>query len=134
MLLSRGSQFVLVLVALCASGSLAAWSQVPGQDIPQKGAKLLSTRGKQTFASTCANCHGLDGRGGERAPSIADSAKVQKLSDSQIVRIVENGIPGTAMPAFRSLSNADVKNLVTYLRTLQGAKQTVKLPGDANRG
>jgi cytochrome c oxidase cbb3-type subunit 3 len=125
---------VLVLAALWAASCFAAWPQAPQQDFRQKSAKPVSTRGKQTFASTCAHCHGLDGRGGERAPNIAENPKVQRLSDAQIAHIIENGIPGTAMPAFHTLEAADVKAVVTYLRTLQGARQTLKLPGDPVRG
>jgi cytochrome c oxidase cbb3-type subunit 3 len=128
------SVLVLVLAALWAAHGLAAWSQAPQQDPRQKAAKPVSSPGKQTFTSTCANCHGLDGRGGERAPSIAENPKVQRLSDAQIAHIIENGIPGTAMPAFHALETSDVKAVVTYLRTLQGTKQTAKLPGDPVRG
>jgi cytochrome c oxidase cbb3-type subunit 3 len=135
MLPSSRSHFVLapVLAALWAINGLAAWEQSPQQS-QQKDAKPVSTRGKQTFASTCANCHGLDGRGGERAPNIADSQKVQQLSDAQISHIIQNGIPGTGMPAFHSLARPDVQTVVTYLRSLQGTKVTLNLPGDPNRG
>jgi putative heme-binding domain-containing protein len=125
---------VLVLAALWAANGFAAWSQAQQKNLPQKNVKPISTRGKQTFTSTCANCHGLDGRGAERAPNIAENPKVQKLSDAQIAHIIENGIPGTGMPAFHTLDASDVKAVVTYLRTLQGARQTVKLPGDPVRG
>jgi cytochrome c oxidase cbb3-type subunit 3 len=136
MLPSSRSQFglALVLAALWAACGGTAFSQTPKQPPPQKNVNLLSTRGKQTFTSTCANCHGLDGRGGERAPNIAENPKVQRLSDSQIEHIIENGIPGTAMPAFHSLGTTDLKAVVTYLRTLQGTRQTVKVPGDPDRG
>ncbi|MGA8500188.1 MAG: c-type cytochrome [Candidatus Sulfotelmatobacter sp.] len=125
---------MLALVALWAACVGAALSQTPKQPPPQKDARPASTRGKQTFASTCANCHGLDGRGGERAPNIAESPRVQRLSDSEIAHIIENGVPGTGMPAFHSLETADVKAVVIYLRTLQGTKPTAKLPGDPVRG
>jgi cytochrome c oxidase cbb3-type subunit III len=128
------SQSVLVLAALWAASCLAARPQTPGQNPKQKSVRQPSTRGRQTFASTCANCHGLDGRGGECAPNIAENPKVQRLSDAQIAHIIVNGIPGTAMPAFHSLETSDVKAVVIYLRTLQGTKQTVKLPGDPVRG
>jgi cytochrome c oxidase cbb3-type subunit III len=129
---SHRSKSVLSLAALWAASCFAAWSQSPSPS--PKTVRPISTQGKQTFASTCANCHGLDGRGGERAPNIAENPKVQRLSDSQIEHIVENGVPGTGMPAFHSLETADVKAVVTYLRTLQGTKQTAKLPGDPVRG
>lgn len=125
---------MLVLAALWAASCFAAWPQTPQQSSPQTNIRPVSTRGKQTFASTCAHCHGLDGRGGERAPNIAENPKVQRLPDVQIAHIIENGIPGTAMPAFHSLEASTVKAVVTYLRTLQGTRQTLKLPGDPVRG
>jgi cytochrome c oxidase cbb3-type subunit 3 len=121
---------VPVLAVLWAVNGLAVWSQGP----QQKNVKLVSTRGKQVFASTCAGCHGLDGRGGERAPNIADNPKVQRLSDAQTSHIIENGVPGTGMPAFRSLASPDVQSVVTFLRSLQGTKRTLLLPGDPDRG
>jgi putative heme-binding domain-containing protein len=134
MLPSARPQFALLLVALWAANGLAAWSQTPRQNLPQKNVKLISTQGKQTFASTCANCHGLDGRGGERAPNIADRANVRRLSGAQISHIIENGVPGTGMPAFHSLEPSDVQAIVAHLRTLQGRKRTLKLPGDPDHG
>ena len=124
----------LVVAALWAANGVAAWSQTPQQNLQQKNEKPVSMRGKRTFASTCAHCHGLDGRGGERAPNIAENPKVQQLSDLQISHIIENGVPGTGMPAFHSLEASDVKAVVAYLRSLQGAKRTLKLPGDPVRG
>ena len=131
---SLRSQFVLMLAALGAADSLAAWPQTPRQNLPQKNAKLASTPGKQTFASTCAGCHGLDGRGGERAPNIAERAHVQRLSDAQISHIIENGVPGTGMPAFHSLETSDIEAIIAYLRILQGKTKTLDLPGDPDRG
>jgi len=131
---SRKSHTVLVMAALWAASCFVASPQTPQQSPSRKNTRPASTRGKQTFASTCANCHGLDGRGGERAPNIAENQKVQRLSDAQIEHIIVNGLPGTAMPAFHSLESSDVKAVVIYLRTLQGTKQTVKLPGDPVRG
>src|ERR1700684_2245954 len=123
-----------VLVALWASNGVVAGSQTRPQSPRRQNFNAVSTRGEQTFASTCAGCHGLDGRGGERAPNIAENSKVQRLSDPEISRIIENGIPGAGMPAFRSLGDSQIKAVITYLRTLQGANNLAKSPGDANRG
>jgi cytochrome c oxidase cbb3-type subunit 3 len=128
------SVLVLVLAALSAASGIAAWPLTPQEGLRQKSANPVSTRGKQTFASSCASCHGLDGRGGERAPNIAENPKTQRLSNAQIFHIVENGIPGTGMPAFHSLESSKIQAVVTYLRTLQGAKNTISLPGNPERG
>ena len=101
------------------------------QQTPQHAA---SVAGKQTFASSCAGCHGLDGRGGERAPNIVENSRVQRLSDAEIGGIIKNGVPQAGMPAFGSMGDSQIKAVITYLRTLQGANHSAKLPGDADRG
>jgi cytochrome c oxidase cbb3-type subunit 3 len=103
---------------------------------PQKlsaASHLASDNGDKIFATSCAGCHGLDGRGSERAPSIA-VGRVQRLSDVQLFGIIEHGITGTGMPSFHSLADSDIKAVVAYLRILQGAKKTISLPGDPNPG
>ena len=125
---------LLPVVALLAVNSRAAKAQATQPDSRQRYIRPASIRGKKIFSSSCAGCHGLDGKGSERAPSIADRSNVPGLSDSQIFRIIENGIPGTGMPAFHSLENSQIKAVVVYLRTLQGTATAVKLPGDPERG
>lgn len=121
------------MAAILAVCNIVGWAQTQTQGTRRKDIKP-SVSGKQTFASTCANCHGLDGRGGERAPNIAERPRVQQLSDAQLFKIIENGIPGTGMPAFHSLDGSRIKAVVTHLRTLQGTGKPVKLPGDPERG
>lgn len=127
---STGALAPVLAVLLLGSSLLANAQAAPQLQAIKSGA----IQGKQIFASTCAGCHGLDGRGSERAPNIADGSSVQRLSDPQIARIIENGVPGTGMPAFHALDSSQVKAVVAYLRTLQGTKTIVKLPGDLERG
>lgn len=93
-----------------------------------------STEGRLSFASRCAGCHGLDGRGGERAPDIATRTDVQRLSDAALSRIIEEGIAGTGMPAFRQLGKSRIDAIVSHLRTLQGSASTAPLPGNPAAG
>jgi putative heme-binding domain-containing protein len=93
-----------------------------------------SADGQQIFASACAGCHGLDGRGGERAPNIAQATATQRLSDENLIRIVSEGVAGTGMPAFHSLGASGISEVVKYLRVLQGRGQPSVLPGDATGG
>jgi cytochrome c oxidase cbb3-type subunit 3 len=92
-----------------------------------------NANGQQIFESRCAGCHGLDGRGGERAPDIATSEKTLRRSDDELSRIIAGGVPGTGMPAFASLGSS-LKNVVAYLRQLQGKDDSGKFPGDVKRG
>ena len=93
-----------------------------------------SAAGKQSFTSTCAGCHGLDGRGSERAPSITTAPRIRKFTDQQLSNVISNGVPGTGMPAFHSLTHDQVRSLVSYVRFLQGKTENHALPGSPERG
>ena len=96
--------------------------------------KATLEAGRTLYNSSCAACHGLDGSGSDKAVDISGSAKVRHLSDAQLSGIISNGVPGTGMPAFHSLSERQTSALVAYLRLLQGKSETRTLPGDARRG
>jgi cytochrome c oxidase cbb3-type subunit III len=134
MLWKRRSLRVLAsaLAALWIVIGVAA-SQTTANNSQPKNSNL-STRGKQIFSSACAQCHGLDGKGSERAPNIADRPNIQRLSDTQISHIIENGVPGTGMPAFHSLQTSQIRAVVGYLRTLQGKNRAAALPGSPEQG
>jgi mono/diheme cytochrome c family protein len=84
-------------------------------------------RGSALFMSYCAGCHGLAGHGGI-APEIANPVFQNAASDEFIVATIRNGRRGTAMPSFqpqiagaRMLSDADLGDLLAFIRTLGGA-------------
>jgi cytochrome c oxidase cbb3-type subunit III len=129
---SRG--LLAAVIILCACNGSLVHSQSERRDLREEDSTRPSPSGQKTFASTCAPCHGLDGRGGKTAPNIARNAKLEHLSDAEISAVVARGIPGTGMPAFRSLSSAEVHAVVNYLRILQGHNRIQKLPGDSTRG
>jgi cytochrome c oxidase cbb3-type subunit III len=93
-----------------------------------------SSTGESVFAVNCSGCHGLDGQGSQRAPGISGNAKLQRLSDEQLAKIISGGVPGTGMPAFQVLGDEKVREVVGYLRVLEGERESRSLPGDANRG
>jgi cytochrome c oxidase cbb3-type subunit III len=118
----------LLLLAGCAA---TLWSQTAPQHHNQA---TTASRGKQIFSSACAQCHGLDGKGSERAPNIADRATVQQFSDSQIFHIIQNGIPGNGMPAFHSFDSPQIRAVIAHLRILQGKNKAVVFPGNPEQG
>jgi cytochrome c oxidase cbb3-type subunit III len=123
------------VIVVCACNVHLAYAQSQQLDLWEEDFQRTSPSGQRTFASTCASCHGLDGRGGKTGPNIARNSMLEHLSEAEISAIVTGGgIPGTGMPAFRSLGPAKVHALVTYLRVLQGQSKTQKLPGDSTRG
>jgi cytochrome c oxidase cbb3-type subunit 3 len=90
--------------------------------------------GKHVFESRCAGCHGMDGRGGERAPDIAKRGTTQRQSDEAIAHTIRAGMLSAGMPAFGMLDDSSLRALVTYLRFLQGRTAIAKLPGDPAHG
>ena len=124
---------MLVLLASTLQALLSAqlFAQKPAMPNPSSRGE---SEGKSIFASNCAACHGLDGRGGQRAPDIASRRDVQRLPDQTLQRIVRDGIAGTGMPAFRSLGTSRIQAVVHELRSLQGRNATAQLPGDPKRG
>ncbi|MGC2449529.1 MAG: cytochrome c [Candidatus Sulfotelmatobacter sp.] len=95
-----------VLVALLICGFFAfCTSPVVAQDA---GA---------TFKAKCAMCHGADGKGGKMGTRDFASPEVKAETDAQLIDIVTKG--KGKMPAYGGkLSDADIKGLVTYIRSL----------------
>jgi len=90
--------------------------------------------GRQVFENRCAGCHGIDGRGGERAPDIATIAKTQQRSDAALAQIISNGIPAAGMPSFSAMDASTSRALIRYLRFLQGKTGSAALPGNPQNG
>jgi len=83
-----------------------------------------SLSGADVYASTCIACHGADGKGTvPGAPDFTDKNGRLSKTDEHLLKSLSNGMqsPGSpmAMPAKggnSSLNNADLKNVLEYLR------------------
>jgi cytochrome c6 len=70
-----------------------------------------------TYKAKCAMCHGADGKGGKMGTRDFASADVKAESDAQLVDIVTKG--KGKMPSYSGkLKDAEIKDLVAYIRTL----------------
>ena len=103
--------------------------------------------GAHTYATRCASCHGLDGKGQpEWMPPLAgatsalarESASAINITLNGSQRVVAAGVPDAyRMPAFREqLSDAEIAQVLTYVRSTWGnhgeaidAKAVAKLRG-----
>jgi cytochrome c oxidase cbb3-type subunit 3 len=90
--------------------------------------------GKEIFESTCAGCHGLDGRGGEKGPNIATRAEITSRSDEELLGILQRGVPSSGMPSFGRLGDVQLRAIVAHLRKLQGVSGKAEVVGDAEAG
>jgi cytochrome c oxidase cbb3-type subunit 3 len=121
------SLLALYLLFLLAGMPAAAHAQ--GDD---------TDRGMQQFLANCSGCHGADGKGGDKAASIATTLSVMKLSDAELTRIVHDGT-AQGMPAFAQIGDANIVAVVRYLRTLEAGilstnASAVIVTGDADAG
>ena len=73
--------------------------------------------GQHSFETRCAVCHGSDGHGSDRAPSL--SGFVASNTDEQIASLVRSGI--RAMPPHPDIADPEMKDLLAYLRTISPA-------------
>ena len=79
-------------------------------------ADSAAERGLSLYTDFCADCHGVNLRGGS-APSLADDNFEFGASDANILENISNGIDEVGMPAFGSVLSADQKNdLLAYIR------------------
>jgi cbb3-type cytochrome c oxidase subunit III len=85
-----------------------------------------AARGRKIFESTCAGCHGAQGKGGE-GPALNNKVLQAGATDTYLVETISRGRRGTGMAAFTepspvhpTLTKADIESVVTYLRSLQG--------------
>lgn len=90
-----------------------------------------AARGATVFAQKCAVCHGPAGRGDGPAELVlfpkprdltTGTFKIRSSptlpTDDDLLRVVTQGIPGTAMPAFSVLTEQERRDVVAYVKTL----------------
>ena len=75
-----------------------------------------AARGKPLFAANCSFCHGANARGGDTGPDLLRSSVV--LHDDkgeEIGPVVHEGRTARGMPAFASLTEAQISDLAEFL-------------------
>jgi high-affinity iron transporter len=89
--------------------------------------------GEGLYVQGCVSCHGMSGVAdgsiaralSKLPPDLATIAWQAERSDSQIALAVSAGMAGTPMPPSSQLSQAQVKSVVAYLRSLPMQTRTI---------
>ena len=85
-------------------------------------------RGRKSFRTYCASCHGPNGGGyadGGAGPGIGLSGFLKVASDDYIKKTIQIGRAGTAMKPFghgrgvANISDKEINNIVAYMRSLE---------------
>ena len=104
---------------------MAAAADDPGKTWTE--AELMA-KGATVYAANCAACHQANGKGVAGAfPALDGSKLVNGPVDAQIALVLQ-GKTGTAMPAWKQLSDVDIASVITYTRNSWGNKSGDVLP------
>lgn len=138
-----------LLTALCAM-LVSGCGSPHGQ--PAKESETLAPNEVSEFGTlygqNCAGCHGTEGRGGA-AIALANPVYLAIADDASLRKVIAQGVPGTAMPAFAQsaggmLTDVQIDVLTKEIRSRWSQRgildatsappYTPKLTGDAQRG
>jgi mono/diheme cytochrome c family protein len=112
--------FTMLFLVTCAVLSLSSVSAAEKGD---------TAKGKETFQTTCAACHGAEGKGDGVAAqaldpkprNLSDAAYVSTLSDEHLYKVISEGGAAVGLSPMMAawggtLSEQDIWNVIAYLR------------------
>jgi putative heme-binding domain-containing protein len=121
---SRAASGIFIIVA-------AVVALLPRTALAQHETAADLLDGERAFRNSCATCHGPDGD--QIAGIDLGRGRFRRtMSDDDLVRIIQMGIPNTPMPG-TSMSTEQAGKIVAYLRA-RAAARTGGIAGDATRG
>lgn len=113
---------------------LTRWEEIPSGMIPAPEHSIPVTAeslalGEAQYASSCSNCHGPEGQGSQRAPSLNVRGFLEATGDQAIQQIITLGVPGTSMPAWGDrMAEAEIKSIVGFIRSWEPNAPEVAKP------
>lgn len=129
---------LLLLCGLLSTGMALAAA-------PDLGTEQQREQGKQLYDKYCAQCHGVDGDGEGHAtrrvkprPRDFTSGKYKFRTtpsgmlptDADLAKVIKDGLPYTSMPGWPQLSDAEIQNVIYYLKSFSDAFQNESMLAD----
>jgi len=131
---SAGGMLTDAQVDAITSGirSWARPSALAGATPPPRVATSVGdpNRGRETYATYCASCHGAQGEGGPRGSAITNDSFLALVSDQGLRTVIITGRADLGAPDWRGnlpgrpMSDQEVTDIVAWL-----ASQRVQFPG-----
>jgi PQQ-dependent dehydrogenase (methanol/ethanol family) len=87
---------------------------------PLGASAVAISDGQRLFDQTCQTCHGPAGQGGPgaRGPALNAGSLSRAREDGDLFHTIRNGVQGSQMPPFRDLTDTQIWQLVSYIRSL----------------
>ncbi len=99
----------------------AARARVPAAahalENPFAGRSEAVLAGKKLFKRHCAECHGADAAGSEKAPNLR-VPEMREATQGDLFWMIRNGNLKKGMPSWSRLPDQQIWQLVAYLKTL----------------
>ncbi len=97
-------------------------AEFAGKENPVEGDSAAIAAGMSTYMGMCATCHGDagagDGPGAMTMPPATDFTS-HSAPDDVMLWVITDGIEGTAMGSYGGMSEMQIWEVVSYIRTLQ---------------
>ena len=123
--------FSLLIVCFASVVLLAQEHTQQNAKNPLAGNPAAVAAGRRLYEQACQSCHGGEGRG-DRAPALTGGTFKHGGLDGEIFLNIRNGIASTQMPPFKRLTTEQVWQIVSYVRSLNGA--TAATPTERTAG
>ncbi|NDJ11202.1 MAG: hypothetical protein EBY17_08420 [Acidobacteriia bacterium] len=94
-------------------------------------AATFAQQGEKLYKFHCAFCHGKGDDG--MAANLVSPKLPHAPSEAALINLIKNGIPGSDMPASLGMTDAEIRQVATYVRAL-GRSAPQRVPGDAAKG
>jgi len=107
-------------------------SQARVESYPVNSRAEMIGIGKQIYDQRCSGCHGMNGKGDGPAAQFfrvkprdfttclykfKSTPGTSLPTDSDLLRVLKNGVPSTAMPAFPHYSDQELMDVIEYIKT-----------------
>ena len=114
--------------ALFAICTLLTATQIPGAEAPSPQAV---ERGRKQFKASCGFCHADDATG-SRAPDLIRSPLLSHDVNGELLKpVIREGRPDKEMPAFPSLTDGQIADMVAFLHAQAlAALHSASVPSD----
>ena len=116
--------YMPIHVKVVSAADYTAWVALKGKeaaaklDDPSKIWTLadIKARGEKVYASNCAACHQVSGKGAGPIKALDGSAVVLDADHGKQIAILLNGANNGAMPSWKALSDTDIASVISYTK------------------
>jgi len=127
-LCGKDHAFMPIVVKVVSEEEFAAWAEAEQKklaalaDDPNKEwtTDELVARGLKIYGSQCVACHQANGQGVPGAFPALDGSKIVQGPKEDQLKVLLNGVSGTAMQSFANMNDVELASVITYTRQSWG--------------